>query len=281
MGLGIDGIQFLLEARKSGHDFGRVVTIGRLQITARARDLKPLCRRFGSRLAESAMVHGAYADPLFLEALGAESVEALDASDYQGAAVVHDLNKPIPESLEGRYDTLCDGGSLEHIFNVPVAIANYMRLVRPGGRLFVSVPANNNFGHGFYQFSSEFFYRVFTDTNGFETKRVMIVERPARQFGYGRRYAAPDPGEIGGRTVFVNDKPVVVMAEAEKLRAQPIFENYPTQSIYAQHWKDPEAAPGAPKAETPSLRKRMKKSFRRRLKAHRERLGRSEHFPLA
>ena len=278
MGLPIDTARFLLEARASGHHFGRVVTVGRSQLTVREGNLKRLCDRFGVPVPGGAMSHGVYADRFFVESLGAERVTALDASDYQDAGLVHDLNKPIPDEMEGRFDTLYDGGSLEHIFNVPVAVANYMRLIKPGGRLFLCIPANNQFGHGFYQFSSEFFYRVFDDANGFATRRVVIVERPPRQFGHGRRYAAPDPAEIGGRTVFVNAKPVLIMAEAEKLRAQPIFASFPVQSIYAQHWEGAEAPPSAP-TTTPSLLKRVKKSLRRRLKARRERLGRSPHFP--
>jgi 2-polyprenyl-3-methyl-5-hydroxy-6-metoxy-1,4-benzoquinol methylase len=51
-----------------------------------------------------------------------------------------------------------DGGTLEHIFDYPTAIKNCMKMVKPGGHLLLTTPANNWFGHGFYQFSPELFY---------------------------------------------------------------------------------------------------------------------------
>lgn len=53
---------------------------------------------------------------------------------------------------------MVDGGALEHTFNVPVALTSYMEMVRVGGRLILVSPANDHFGHGFYQFSAELFY---------------------------------------------------------------------------------------------------------------------------
>ena len=32
-------------------------------------------------------------------------------------------------------------------------------------------PANNFFGHGFYQFTPELFFRIFSAANGFEVER--------------------------------------------------------------------------------------------------------------
>ena len=48
----------------------------------------------------------------------------MDASAFEGANFVHDLNNPIPEELHCKYDAVVDGGTLEHVFNVPVAFAN-------------------------------------------------------------------------------------------------------------------------------------------------------------
>lgn len=56
--------------------------------------------------------------------LGASSITVLDASPYEGADTIHDMNTPVPEVWHGRYDVVIDSGSLEHIFNFSVAIAN-------------------------------------------------------------------------------------------------------------------------------------------------------------
>jgi hypothetical protein len=79
----------------------------------------------------------------------------LDASPYEGADTIHDMNTPVPEAWHGRYDVVIDSGSLEDIFNFPVAIANLANMLRVGGTIFVTTPANNLMRHGFYQFSPD------------------------------------------------------------------------------------------------------------------------------
>ncbi len=80
---------------------------------------------------------------------------SLDCSDYEHCDIVHDMNRPIDPSHHGTFDVVIDGGSLEHIFNFPVAVANCMNLVKVGGSVFIFTPANNHMGHGFYQFSPD------------------------------------------------------------------------------------------------------------------------------
>ena len=60
------------------------------------------------------------------------------------------------------------------IFNFPVAIRNLMRMAKVGGQVFLTTPANNFCGHGFYQFSPELAYRIFALENGFEPASVVF-----------------------------------------------------------------------------------------------------------
>ena len=71
---------------------------------------------------------------------------------------------------------MIESGSLEHIFNFPVAITNLAGMLKVGGTLFVTTPANNLMGHGFYQFSPELMFRVFSDENGFALRDVLLFE---------------------------------------------------------------------------------------------------------
>ncbi|HTE59068.1 MAG TPA: hypothetical protein VK631_01880, partial [Solirubrobacteraceae bacterium] len=114
-----------------------------------------------------------FAEPV-LHAMGAQRVDSLDISPFEGATVIHDLNQPLGEPPR-RFTAVIDGGSLEHVFNFPVAIRTCMELVEPGGSLVVMVPANNEIGHGFYQFSPELFYRV--AQHGFDVLQMLLVER--------------------------------------------------------------------------------------------------------
>jgi SAM-dependent methyltransferase len=90
----------------------------------------------------------------FFAALGFSGAEAVDFSDYEGAEHIFDLNEPtLPTDLHCRYDLVWDGGTLEHVFHVPNALANIARMLRPGGLVVHASPCNNWVEHGFYQFS--------------------------------------------------------------------------------------------------------------------------------
>ena len=124
---------------------------------------------------------GGYAEE-FLKRLGAKETISIDASAYEGASLVHDMNLPIGDDLKRRFSVVIDGGTLEHVFNFPVAIKNCMQMVDVGGHFFVHTMANNFMGHGFYQFSPELFYRVFSPENGFRDaprRGVRAACRPA------------------------------------------------------------------------------------------------------
>ena len=107
-----------------------------------------------------------YADSLFKK-LGSNDLDILDYSNYENANVVQDLNKPINDKYKEKYSFVYDGGTLEHVFNFPNAIKNCMDLVKAGGYFCQATVANNLCGHGFYQFSPELYYRIFSEENGF------------------------------------------------------------------------------------------------------------------
>jgi hypothetical protein len=91
---------------------------------------------------------GRYAEKL-LTYLGAEVADSFDFSDYEQASFVHDFNVPISDQHKNKYTLVIDGGSLEHIFNFPVAIKNCMEMTSINGHFISITPSNNNFGHGF------------------------------------------------------------------------------------------------------------------------------------
>ncbi len=170
----------------------------------------------------------------FFQRLGAERVESLDMSSYQHCTICRDLNEPPPaECVEG-YDLVYDGGTLEHVFHFPNAIANCMSLVKVGGHFMASVPANQWLGHGFYQFSPELFFRVLSPENGFEVVRIFLAENPE---GRGRLFRVIDPAESGVRTLLMSRKPVLVLVWARKLAEVKPFQSWPQQSDYSARWQ--------------------------------------------
>ncbi len=167
-----------------------------------------------------------------LAELGAREIDVLDASDYDGAGMIHDLNEPVPDGWKERYDLVYDGGTIEHIFNLPIALRNCMEMVRPGGHLLLTSPANNYFGHGFYQLSPIFFYQALSEANGFRVERMIAVENGEG----GRCYEVADPRQAGGRGELINDRPVLLAVQARRQAVVPIFRRMPSQCDYEEMW---------------------------------------------
>jgi len=243
MGFDTHTIKYLLAAQAGGVSFERVATIGRQALTLNARELRSVFEFFGERLSAGdakAILEEAdgYADELFRR-LGAASVDSVDASEYESATIIHDLNQPIPDDLRDRFTLLIDGGSLEHVFNVPVALRNCMEMVAIGGH-YVSVnPANNFFGHGFYQFSPELFFRAFSPENGYEVDRIIAFETRPRSTWYLVR----DPREVHRRVRLENRRPVHLIAQARRIVPAAIFAQTPQQFKYSDLWSDGDRKP--------------------------------------
>lgn len=210
MGIDDDGLRFLQAARRSGVDFTRTCTIGR-QSNATAG---------GS----------GYADELLAD-LGAASVASLDASGYEDATIIHDLNSPSPPPAE-RFSMVIDGGSLEHIFHVPNALRSILGLVDVGGHVAFINPMNGHPGHGFYQFSPEFWFRALSPSSGFVVRRCLLKE-------YGSRrpwFEVPDPADLGRRLIPRTRGIASLYVLAERVKERPLLAEAPQQSDYVATW---------------------------------------------
>jgi len=259
MGINSETAAFLCEARRGGASFRHVLTLGRQNLNTGRAMLEALARANGVDGAALSSF-GDYCEPFFEAFLGAECVDSVDNSDYEGATFTHDMNQPVPASFEQRYDAVVDGGTLEHIFNFPVALANCMRMVRTGGRVFIFTPANNQLGHGFYQFSPELFYRTLSREHGFDVERMLAVQFRYSGTEHGAlagHYRVIDPAAVGSRITLVNSRPVTLMVQAVKREhlADP-FARAPQQSDYSQAWKAEEGgdAPVPPRTVLGKLR---------------------------
>jgi hypothetical protein len=168
-------------------------------------------------------------------------VHTFDGSSYENATHVHDFNLPVPADLHGRYTAVIDGGSLEHIFNFPVAVANGMSMLRPGGHFLGVSPTNNQMGHGFYQFSPELFFRVFSPANGFTVRQMFLNEgRDTHTW-----FRVADPDERGKRVGCTNYTASDLLVLARKNQDVDMFATPPQQSDYVAAWnneKSPETA---------------------------------------
>jgi len=245
---------FLIDARSSGVRFGRTLTIGHQLMFVSPKYAAGLLKQhklWPAGLSDAQVLMTLTQKPSWVDGwlkfLGAESVDVMDYSDFEGANVVHDLNKPLPDSLCDQYDVVIDSGTIEHVFDIKTVLSNYMKLVRPGGSLILMTVANNFCGHGFYQYSPELFPRLFCKENGYELKRMVMAEDEVVVFRLaglrapisfaGRAYDVVDPALVRDRVELVNSRQTVIMILAVKQRTVPLFTCAPQQSDYAAVWQ--------------------------------------------
>jgi len=176
-----------------------------------------------------------YAETL-MSKLGFGAMEAMDFSDYEGASLLHDLNQPVPPELEGAFDFIFDGGTIEHVFNVPMALANVFRMLRPGGRAVSANGMNGWAGHGMYQFNPELvwtFWRRTCDCKVHDCRGIKKLPVPKEL-----HLPFPDPAETGRRLRLKGKVPqgrVYLYYEVERM-AQSALGSSALQSDYETRW---------------------------------------------
>ena len=107
-----------------------------------------------------------------------------------------------------------------------------MEMVRVGGYYLGITPANNFMGHGFYQFSPELFFGIFTRSNGYELDCLIAFEdSPNAEW-----YLVKSPVSINGRVTLTNSKPVYLLIVAKRIEDIEPFQSMPQQSDYVSTW---------------------------------------------
>lgn len=216
MGLDLNGVRFILYAQKIGVNFEKTAMIGRQALDLTEHELRQILKSYGYfgkiNIPEGFIKkNNRYAESL-LNFIGAKSIHSYDVSPYEGATHLHDMNMEISKDLTDKYTTVLDGGSLEHVFNFPVAIKNCMEMIKVGGHFLGITPANNFMGHGFYQFSPDLYYSVFSRDNGFEVVRMIAYEdKPGAKW-----YLVRDPKEVKSRIQTINNHPIYLLVIAKK-----------------------------------------------------------------
>lgn len=237
MGLDTNGIKFLLSSHRNGISLRRTLMVGRQILNLDFQEFKRNLKGFALYKSDDQVenllaVDGGYAEG-FLKTLGAETIDSLDYSNYEGANLLHDMNLVIPDGLKRKYDLVLESGSLEHIFNFPVSMANCMEMVTEGGHLLIITPVNNIMGHGFYQFSPEVFYRVLNNRNGFEIEQMLIFEYSPDE----KWYSVDDPKLVKQRVELMNSSATYLCVRAKRIKVVDVLTQFPQQSDYEDAWE--------------------------------------------
>lgn len=237
MGMDLQTLRFVLASAQSGADFSRVATLGRQHINVDRDTYVQEARRYGFATDDASNDAAFSAYPFcdgLLKQLGSKFPFSVDVADFEEATHIADLNHPVPDAMHGAFSTLIDGGALEHVFDIKQAFENVGAMVAVGGHFVLINVANNFMGHGFYQFSPELCFRVFSEENGFEIEEMVLTETNDDAIWHD----IIDPEIAGRRVQLVNNSKTYVMMRARKIAEVPMFQTTPQQSDYQNiAWK--------------------------------------------
>lgn len=223
MGVDLHGLNFLRYA-KTKQPLGSVITIGRQGLHV----IEPLVKEIFQTGAS--YKNQTYCEELLTKYMGATGVESVDHSNFEGASHVHDMNQPLPSDLAGRFDTVFDGGCLEHIYNAPQALKNCSLLCKPGGQISHVLPGNNFCGHGFWQFSPELFFSLYSEGNGYADTQVFMADL----YNTRQWYQVKKPAN-GVRVNVMSSNPLYVMVRTVRVGTE-FSHDHVQQSDYEFEW---------------------------------------------
>jgi SAM-dependent methyltransferase len=231
MGIDVHGLNFLRHTSRK-RPLGDTMTIGRQGLHVAEGMVKKILHTAPS------YQHQMYCEDLLTGYFGATKVDSLDNSSYEKATHIHNMNEPLPESLYGKYDTVIDGGCLEHIYNAPQALMNCSLLCRPGGQILHILPANNFCGHGFWQFSPELFFSLYSQANGYAETEVFM----ANLSDTGRWYQVKEPRD--GVRVNVSSSTELYALVRTVLKGKSFSHSHVQQSDYVYEWENTKVLAG-------------------------------------
>ena len=232
MGIDASSAMFLCAAKSLGVDFSQTAMIGRQTFWPGVPGLRRVFAVLHINRDAKTFVRGNGFAEEFFKLLGAKEISSFDVSAFEKASILHDMNLPLPQEFHQKFSCVYDGGTIEHVFNIPQAFKNCMELVKVGGHFTQVNTANNWTGHGFWQFSPELMFRVFSAANGFELVAVLMREVAPS----ARWYVVNDPDKIRSRVELCNSKPTYILTIAKRVAEVEIFKVWPQQSDYVDLW---------------------------------------------
>ena len=178
MAINKGGASLLLDLKNHVNFHGTLCQLGRQEINFDKIIFRDLINKFKLNLEIDLNDNNLkFDDRLFFNSIGFDKVVAADVSSYENAEYVFNLNNEVDSSLKDKFDFIYDGGTLEHVFNFPMALKNILKILKKNGYIMHFSPANNLVDHGFYMFSPTAYYDFYSNNN-FKIIKACIVEVP-------------------------------------------------------------------------------------------------------
>lgn len=233
-------VKLLIEQSKKEPFANRhLVTIGKQGITFPVNDLKAWARQSDFNLDETRLEAAIREDRFltdeeFFQSLGFSAVDSMDCSEYEDASIICNLNNDIPEDLYNRFDVIYDGGSTEHMFNIPKAFENYNKMLKVGGLVIHSLPSTGCLDHGFYMFSPTLFYDYYSQ-NKWDIVAFYMLNVPCDSFNTWDIYEYGEPGPMLEDVAFEGRWTIFFIA---RKCAESTYNNNIEQHFFKNLWQN-------------------------------------------
>lgn len=251
MALTFHTFKYLEKLKNENFFFGETLSLGRLNNLINNDEFKTL------KISTS---NDEYADEILFENFNIKSLNSLDFSKFENADIIYDLNEPI-EKLDKQFDTILDFGTSEHVFNISQCLKNISDLCKISGHIIHCLPANNNCGHGFWQFSPELFFNIYSKKNGFEDTEIFLINLFDKKNWY-----KINKQELGERLELNSSEPLYILVKTKKIGPNH-FKNI-NQSDYEYQWSDQTNIEKNKKSFLSLLNRKIKNKFKHLLKTN-------------
>lgn len=235
----------LIETVKQNELSGKFVMLGRQRWVGKRRKrsaalFEQVIAEYlpGIKEEELANPDNEYAETFF-EKLGFSSVDSMDFSDFENATIIQDLSADLPKKLQGKFDVIYDGGTCEHIFDLPTAYRNIHKMLKPGGVLIGHSPCNNWVNHSFYQINPEMVYGFWEKTLGYEVLHCSL--QPLMPMHANKVVTTTNPNETGKRprlSAALADGGIILNYAVRKPKTGTKSGDKVYQTDYENRWQD-------------------------------------------
>jgi SAM-dependent methyltransferase len=240
-------VPLLMKEAKERPFSGKILQLGKQEINFNEDYLVSMAKKMNFNLQEadaeplipSRYLHGklVITDTYFFKRLGASEVYSLDASDFEGADFIHDLNvTPPPEKLNEQFDLILNWGTIEHVFHLPNALENIFDMLKHGGRVIHFAPVNA-YEHGFYSFSPSFFNQYYLK-NKFILKQSLLHRGTHTNRAAYSEFAECSPGSAAIRYPGIGslDSRIYLLFFVAEKTQDSRKDIIPTQEFYESEW---------------------------------------------
>ena len=139
----------------------------------------------------------------FFKKIGCD-VDCFDFEKIRGNEIVVDLNYPLPEIYQDKYDLVIDTGTLEHCCNVAEAFLNMCKLCSVDGCVITAAPMTK-INHGFWNFSPCVYGNFFSQNN----YEIVLAVGLAKKEGKLEQFDIPE----NDRVIFPPESTIIVVAK--------------------------------------------------------------------